>query len=238
MLLIAGTKTLVSAVAAIAATVGVFGLMPLDQGEPQATANTVSVTLGNGKLLEVSRFEVTFADWTDCYNDGGCSYLPHQPATAGGTYSVTGINRFDVDEFTAWINARSDRHWRLPTAREWQELAAELPKPKTRKLFTDPRLAWAADYGQMPDVPKKLRPQGSWGSFGNGVSDLAGNVWEWTSTCAPNASGVADEARCPALLVEGLHEAVISVFVRDPAAGGCAIGTPPPHVGFRLVSDR
>ena len=43
--------------------------------------------------------------------------------------------------------------------------------------------------------------------------------------------------RCPAFVAQGLHEAVISVFIRDPATGGCASGVPPPHVGFRLVSD-
>ena len=32
--------------------------------------------------------------------------------------------------------------------------------------------------------------------------------------------------------------AMLSVFVRDPASGGCAAGTPPANVGFRLVTAR
>ena len=42
-------------------------------------------------------------------------------------------------------------------------------------------------------------------------------------------------ARCPAYRVEGLHQSVLSVFVRDPASGGCAAGAPPANVSFRLV---
>ena len=44
--------------------------------------------------------------------------------------------------------------------------------------------------------------------------------------------------RCPAYLAEGLHEAAVSVFVRDPVVGGCALGTPPANIGFRLVADQ
>jgi hypothetical protein len=43
---------------------------------------------------------------------------------------------------------------------------------------------------------------------------------------------------CPAYVVEGAHEAEIPVFLRNPAAGGCATGTPPTYLGFRLVADH
>jgi hypothetical protein len=31
---------------------------------------------------------------------------------------------------------------------------------------------------------------------------------------------------------------VISLFSRDPAQGGCAVGAPTAHLGLRLVTDR
>lgn len=40
-----------------------------------------------------------------------------------------------------------------------------------------------------------------------------------------------------AFFVAGEHIAVIPYLVRDPARGGCAVGTPPAHLGMRLVSD-
>jgi len=33
----------------------------------------------------------------------------------------------------------------------------------------------------------------------------------------------------------GRHRAAIIDFVRDASVGGCAVGLPPDHLGFRLV---
>ena len=39
-------------------------------------------------------------------------------------------------------------------------------------------------------------------------------------------------------MLEGLHRAYMSNFVRDGKSGGCAVGTPPEHLGFRLVREE
>ena len=158
---------------------------------------------------------------------------PGRKAT-NGDFPVTGVNRFDVGEYVRWINARDAKAYRLPTADEWSAISNGLSRRKTKKLFDDPRLAWAADYGAMETVSAKVQPSGSFGAASNGVADLAGNVWEWTSTCA---TPVADDRDCPAYIAAGLHEAAVSVFIRDPAYGGCALGVPPANIGFGLVED-
>jgi len=38
--------------------------------------------------------------------------------------------------------------------------------------------------------------------------------------------------------VWGRHRAHMSSFVRDGKRGGCAVGTPPENLGFRLVRDQ
>jgi formylglycine-generating enzyme required for sulfatase activity len=146
---------------------------------------------------------------------------------------MTGVNRFDVDEYLAWINAKSGHSYRLPTAEEWNVISNGLARRKTKKLFDDPRLAWAANYGSAEEISAKVRSSGSFGTI-NGIADLSGNVWEWTSTCATANSGDND---CPAYFAEGLHEAAISIFIRDPLNGGCAVGAPPANLGFRLVDE-
>ena len=180
-----------------------------------------------------SQYEVTWQQWKACYDAGGCSHLPKSGRqTTAGDFPVTGVNRFDVDEYIRWINARGGKHYRLPTADEWSAISNGLSRRKTKKLFDDPRLAWAADYGAMEAVSTKLQPGGSFGTNANGISDLAGNVWEWTSTCA---TPIAGDQTCPAYIAAGLHEAAVSVFIREPAYGGCVLGVPPAHVGLRLV---
>jgi formylglycine-generating enzyme required for sulfatase activity len=190
-----------------------------------------------GRIIFVSPLEVTVASWQLCYVEKGCSHMPIIPADPD-TYPVTGVNWFDVSEYLAWANARSAIRLRLPSLAEWREMDRTLAPPKQAPLFTDPRLAWAANYGQEKSPSGPVRHSGSFSKTPEGILDLDGNVWEWTSTCYKPGFEGQDNSMCPAFIVAGEHEAVMSVFVRDPASGGCAIGTPPTHLGFRLVADK
>jgi formylglycine-generating enzyme required for sulfatase activity len=196
---------------------------------------SISVAVPGGHTLLVMTREVTRREWRACAEAGACEDLTGAIPPDEPEMPMTGVNRFDVDAYIAWRNAHANWQYRLPTAAEWKAIAADLPQTPYAKLFDDPRLAWAADYGAMKKVSGVVRPSGSFGALPNGVLDLDGNVWEWTSTCA---SQKIEPSRCPAFLVEGTHEAKLSVFVRDPASGGCAAGVPPANVGLRLVSDE
>jgi formylglycine-generating enzyme required for sulfatase activity len=77
------------------------------------------------------------------------------------------------------------------------------------------------------------------------VFDLAGNVWEWTSDCYVRFTLAADRVtelsrveNCGVHVVEGRHRAYMSNFIQDARSGGCAYGTPPDKLGFRLVRER
>jgi formylglycine-generating enzyme required for sulfatase activity len=186
------------------------------------------------RTLLVTPFEVTQAEWQHCVRDSGCS---HKLSASKANMPVTGVNWFDVNEYITWANAQSEGRLRLPTRAEWHWLNRELQKPEAPPAFTDPRLAWAANYGNERVVEGPVKPRGSFSKTSDGVSDLDGNVWEWTSTCAKPLPNGSDPSYCPAYVAEGEHEAAIAIFVREPASGGCATGTPPSHVGFRLVSE-
>jgi formylglycine-generating enzyme required for sulfatase activity len=185
-----------------------------------------------GYALQVSRHEVTVASWRRCFADGGCSHMPVSPSVSD-QLPVTGVNWFDVNEYLNWANASEGGGLRLPTLDEWRVIARALAHEKPALLFTDPRLAWAANYGQETAQSGPPRVVGSFSTTPEGIADLDGNVWEWTSSCAKPGFG----EQCPAYVAAGEHEAAVSVFVRDTASGGCATGTPPTHLGFRLVAD-
>jgi formylglycine-generating enzyme required for sulfatase activity len=199
----------------------------------------VPITLkdSGGRTLLVSRYEVTVASWRKCYRDGRCPHMP-EAATGSDDVPVTGVNYIDVGNYLEWANGRSRRVLRLPTLDEWRAInpAPVVTEPKPR--FTDPRMAWAATYGQEKRVTAgPPRPVGSFSTTASGIADLDGNVWEWTSSCFKPGFESASDSRCPAFVAAGEHEAAVSLFVRDPGSGGCATGTPPTHLGFRLVSD-
>jgi formylglycine-generating enzyme required for sulfatase activity len=198
----------------------------------------VPITLKDrgGHTLLVSRYEVTVESWRQCHRDGGCPHMPESPVGSDNV-PVTGVNYIDVGKYLEWANARSRRALRLPTIEEWRALNPTPVSKKPPPRFTDLRLAWAANYGQEKSPSGPPRPSGSFSTAPSGIADLDGNVWEWTSSCFKPGFESATENRCPAFFAAGEHEAAVSLFVRDPASGGCALGTPPTHLGFRLVSD-
>ena len=220
--------------AGVAFVVAVLAISPGAAAEIRATAQLIPIALldTGGRVLQVSPYEVTVASWRQCFDSGGCTHLPVRPS-ASGQLPVTGVNWFDVNEYLAWTNSKDGGEVRLPSLSEWREIARSIAHEKPARLFTDPRLAWAATYGQEIMQTGPPRGVGSFSTTSEGISDLDGNVWEWTSSCAKPGFGDL----CPAYVVAGEHEAVISVFVRDPGSGGCATGTPPTYLGFRLVSD-
>ena len=196
----------------------------------------VAVSNGHGGKIAMAVYEVTWDQWKSCYDGGGCAFLPKSKARGrAGVFPVTGINRLDADDYVAWLNLRTGRLYRLPSADEWNAASGGLSRRPKKKLFEDPRLAWAADYGSEQALPAKLMPAGAFGSSPDGVADLHGNVWEWTSSCV---SPEADYNSCPAAWAAGEHEAILSVLIRNPAAGGCGSGVPPANTGLRLVRDN
>ena len=207
-----------------------LGLGPMVRTEgPRIEMVPVTV---NGKILHVGTYEVSVAQWRDCVGDGACDDIMKQVLNPR-LMPATGLNWFDTHDFVKWYNAKHDQAVRLPSAAEWAAINGPRPKTETKLLFDDPRLAWAATYGQMKSPGGPVRARGAWSEPRNGIHDLDGNVWEWTASCIDGA----DPAKCPAAHVVGAHDTLLSVFVREPASGGCSSGAPPTHVGFRLVED-
>lgn len=196
------------------------------------------VILADGRALQAQRHEVTIAEWNACHDQGGCTLaLRTQPDQDPATTPATGLSHVDVQEYIAWINDVTGGGFRLPTAPEWDAMAASVLPEHADPLFTGPSLTWASSYLTEGLAPRALKSQGSFSTSPEGIADLDGSVWEWTQDCYAGASQGIDPARCPAFFVGGEHLAAMSYLIRDPARGGCAVGTPPAHLGMRLVRD-
>lgn len=223
---------------AILIVAGGFGLFHGTAGrrsqEPAMSEHVYSAS--SPRPFRAARYEVTWAQWKACYDDGGCSFLP-KPGVAGaaGRFPVTGVSARDVREYVTWLRQTAGKTYRLPTLAEWNEVAAGAIAAAAPPLFSDPRLAWAADYNRTAPVDSKVKESGAFGATKHGISDVDGNVWEWTATCAVAEFDSESSGFCPAFVVAGRHETSMSIFVRDPAVGGCAVGVPPANLGFRLV---
>ena len=201
---------------------------------------TTAATPGRPRTIHVARFEVAIRDWDRCVADGGCAYQPRKRRYQAADHPVTDVSWLDVQRYIRWLSDTTGQEFRLPKASEWDFLAKDVVEQEAKKLWDDPRLAWAADYASYGlRRPKATHPVGHYGANRQGIHDLDGNVWEWTDTCWRGV-GSADEATESggARVLAGAHRTYQSEFVREVPAGGCSIGFPPSNLGFRVVLDE
>jgi formylglycine-generating enzyme required for sulfatase activity len=190
------------------------------------------------RAIWVQKYEISVAEWHVCHVAGGCSLkLTWQPDQDPAEIPASGLSHVDAMQFIAWLNADTGQDFRLPTLAEWLALAEEVMPKTPDPIFTDPNLSWASAYLLEAQVSRSLKPRGSFATTTAGVTDLDGSVWEWTQDCYSGTKDVSDMVRCPAFFVAGEHVAAVPFLERDPARGGCALGTPPAHLGMRLVRD-
>jgi formylglycine-generating enzyme required for sulfatase activity len=186
------------------------------------------------------KYQVGLADYQRCVEAGACLPADARPEADGAAVPVTGVNYLDASAYAAWYSNATGRSWRLPTAAEWAHAAGERFAVEEAAPASDPdnpAVAWISRYRQDAAAKRKPDPRprahGSYGANRNGVWDMAGNVFEWTSTCLDGA----ERAGCGARVLEGRHRSYMASFIRDGRSGGCAMGTVPENLGFRLVLD-
>jgi len=216
----------------------------LRDGRPvDAPTRTVSFQAG----FDVMKYQVSARDYARCVVDGACQAAD---GNAAGDMPVTGVSYRDAEAYAAWLSRRTGESWRLPTDEEWSFAAGDRLHDDALGLADDgnPATRWLARYrseaaGKAERDPQP-KPRGHFGANGRGIFDIAGNVWEWTSTCYANATlGGPDEAvgrsveNCGVRVVDGRHRGYMSTFIRDGKSGGCAAGLAPDNLGIRLVRD-
>jgi formylglycine-generating enzyme required for sulfatase activity len=209
--------------------------------------NAPRLTIAMHRPVAIMRHEVTAAEYRRCVAEHACSVSAGMPEGANMPAVMTSWR--DAEAYAQWLSRKLGARYRLPTDEEWTYAAgSRAPDESPIVLDTDdPAKWWLARYEREANadpVDKNVKPVGSFGANEHGLLDVAGNVWEWTSDCFTRStlgrSGalVAVESRnCGVRVVEGPHRTYESDFIRDPRGGGCAVGTPPSNLGFRLVRD-
>ncbi len=92
-------------------------------------------------------------------------------------HPVTYVSWYGATAFAAYYD------WRLPTEWEWQAVA-DYDGSYTYGCGTSINNS-IANYLNSTH-PYGTTPVGQYGTFGYGVADMAGNIWEWTSTVSVN----------------------------------------------------
>jgi formylglycine-generating enzyme required for sulfatase activity len=201
-----------------------------------------------GRGIQIMKYQVTTAEYARCVADALCKKADGNEAAAD--LPVTGVDFQNASDYAVWLSQKSGQHWRLPTDGEWVYMAAERARDDTLKLKGDdsnPAARWLARYRKEAEnaAPDPLpKPRGTFGTNSKGVSDIAGNVWDWTSTCYDRSTldvdgkVVHNVENCGVRVAGGKHRAYMSFFIRDGKSGGCAAGMAPHNLGIRLVQEQ
>lgn len=202
--------------------------------------------------FEITTRQVGFADYGRCVAAGRCTAADAPAPIPPADVPVTGVSFFDAVAYAAWLGEKTGATWRLPTALEAAAAAGERFSAETFSDAGDdprnPAVAWIRRYreaaaSKRPADPDP-KPFGTYGVNALGIADFGGNIWEWTSACYVRVSFETDRLtersrseNCRVHVLEGRHRAIMSDFVRNGRSGGCAVGTPPDNLGFRLVRE-
>ncbi|MGP2492392.1 SUMF1/EgtB/PvdO family nonheme iron enzyme [Mesorhizobium sp. PUT5] len=205
-----------------------------------------NVTFRRG--FDIMKFQVSAADYAGCVADGACE-APEGGRKASADMPVTGVSYRDAVTYAAWLSQKTGDTWRLPSDEEWAFAAAERMNDDALGVEDDganPVARWLARYrAESGTGPRDAepRPLGHFGTNGKGLADVAGNVWEWTTSCYMRATIAADGSvaqsieNCGVRVVGGRHRGYMSNFIRDGKSGGCAAGIAPDNLGIRLVRE-
>ena len=134
-----------------------------------------------GGNLAMGRYEVTVGEYRAfasaagggagggciAFGDGDSWRDPGFPQT--DRHPVTCVSWDDAQAYVSWLSRTTGMAYRVPTEAEW-ERAAVGSQPGCDRL----------GLGTRPDG---TCPVGSHGSNAAGLSDMVGNLWEWTSDC-------------------------------------------------------
>jgi hypothetical protein len=221
-----------SAAARVPAGPFTAGAPPRDR---RATKKEAARAAETGEFL-IDRYPVTNALYGMFLEDTSAETFPEyweNPDYNQGEQPVIGVSWEDANGFAAWLSGRLGVTKRLPTEDEWEKAARgglevlypwgdQGPAEGTRANFSG-----NGRFSSPSPVGSFQTGVNAWGLF-----DMAGNVWQWTSTTSGQTVGGA-----PAVIVKGGSWMDGPTDLRisnrrelDPSKGYV-------DVGFRLVTE-
>ncbi len=135
--------------------------------------------------FEMGKYEVTFAQWDICVDDGGCAHKPVDEGWGCGNRPVINVSWDDAQEYMSWLNKKTGKQYRLATEAEWEYAVRGDQAGKNRTKYS-----WGNAIGRAKANcfgcgsrwdNKKTAPVGQFPANRFGLHDMHGNVWEWVN---------------------------------------------------------
>ena len=202
-----------------------------------------SVTVKN---FSMDKNEVTNAQYLEfvqamSYRPFPVHWVNEKPIPGQEQMPVRFVNADDVKAFAAWRSKRDGVEYRLPTEEEW-EYAARNGSKEDLYPWGDkynPQCAVLDRSSNDPEVVGSKSCQNSWG-----VSDLIGNVFEWTGSepsLYPGSTGEVLPLSEPHLMLRGgaaIYKSAGKSAITSAFRVAVPANTRRAEIGFRLVRSN
>lgn len=202
----------------------VMGSPPTENGRDAAEGPAHRVTLS--RAFAIGRFDVTrdqyaaFARETAVDADSKCDWRdPHVHAASiaqSGSDPVVCVAWSDAQAYAHWLSRKTRRRYVLPSEAQWEYAAragTSTARPWGNGISHD-NANYGADVCCGPIASGRDKwlytsPAGSFPPNAFGLSDMIGNVWQWTADCAedyartPRDGSSAKSGDCTKRIVRG-----------------------------------
>jgi formylglycine-generating enzyme required for sulfatase activity len=139
--------------------------------------------------FQIAGFPVTVAEYACFVRTGHAepktfNNLTWQRQRARPDHPVVNVTWHDAASYTAWLARMTGQPWRLPSEAEWEKAARWDSTTRTSRIYPWGDTFDKARCNTSESGIKTTSPVGSYPSGASPYSaqDMAGNVWEWTST--------------------------------------------------------
>lgn len=122
----------------------------------------------------IGKYEVTFAEWDDCFAAGGCSHRPEDEGWGRDRRPEINVSWDDAQEYVTWLSGLTGETYRLPSEAEWEY--ALRAGTTTRYATGDALTAEDANFGVKDGQTKEV---GTYPPNAFGLHDMHGNAMEW-----------------------------------------------------------
>jgi len=151
-----------------------------------------SIYLPEYRIARVPVMNIQYKEFVDATNYQTPSHWNNGQIPDGkGKHPVVKVNWPDALAFCAWAKVR------LPTEAEWEKAASWDDKTKKKRVYPwgnkfDAKQCNSRESGNGNTTPVDRYPSGA---SPYGILEMAGNVWEWTSSEYRDYPYVADDGR-------------------------------------------
>ena len=197
----------------------------------------------------VGRFAVTFEEWGACVADGGCNGVkPEDDGWGRGKRPVININWHEAKAYVAWLSRKTGKPYRL---------LSEAEREYVTRAGTATPFWWGASiatsqanydgnfvYGGGPkgELRRKTMLVDSFKPNPWGLSQVHGNVWEWTEDCynegyrgAPIDGSARTTGECSQRVLRGGSWMKPPKFLRSAFRGVDAPDSRSGEIGLRVA---